>query len=152
DDVNLVARTKNERLHLRVPETGLVTKVNAGLEHVAHCDVRHLISPVRVGPPCSLMTQPHELRGHPGPCDGTCVDFPWLAPSGYNAYPCGRPGRALYTTIMPAQQSARAVDCPAPLRRPPGQPDDLSGVSPSIMTVTLKTPEDIEQMREAGRL
>ena len=36
DDVNAVAMAENIRCHLRVPEAGLVTKVDAGFQHFAH--------------------------------------------------------------------------------------------------------------------
>jgi hypothetical protein len=36
DDVNSVALTKNELLHLWIPTTGLVSKVNASLKHLSH--------------------------------------------------------------------------------------------------------------------
>ena len=41
DDVNFVTRTEDERLHFRVPATGLVTEVNTSLEHVAHGNSCH---------------------------------------------------------------------------------------------------------------
>ena len=41
DDVNLVAMTKNERRHFRIPEAGLVPKVNAGFQHLTHGDLGH---------------------------------------------------------------------------------------------------------------
>src|SRR5690554_1012262 len=36
DDMNFVARTKDVFAHLGVPVTGLVAKVDASLQHVAH--------------------------------------------------------------------------------------------------------------------
>ena len=42
DDVNFVTRAEDERLHFRVPVTGLVTKVNTSLEHVAHGNSCHV--------------------------------------------------------------------------------------------------------------
>ncbi|AMO50498.1 Hypothetical protein AKI40_4121 [Enterobacter sp. FY-07] len=42
DDVNFVTRTEDERLHFRVPVTGLVTKVNTSLEHIAHGNSCHV--------------------------------------------------------------------------------------------------------------
>jgi predicted lipid carrier protein YhbT len=38
DDVNFVAVTEDERGHLGVPEASLVTKVDAGFQHIAHSD------------------------------------------------------------------------------------------------------------------
>ena len=38
DDVDAVALTKDESLHLRVPATGLMTKVHACIEQLAHSD------------------------------------------------------------------------------------------------------------------
>ncbi|MPN49126.1 hypothetical protein SDC9_196739 [bioreactor metagenome] len=38
DDVNLVAVTEDVLSHLGVPEAGLVTKVDTGFQHFAHCD------------------------------------------------------------------------------------------------------------------
>src|SRR5699024_490678 len=43
--MNFVTCTKNERLHLWVPETGLVTKVDTGFQHITHCDVSHFDTP-----------------------------------------------------------------------------------------------------------
>ncbi|MPN62232.1 hypothetical protein SDC9_209979 [bioreactor metagenome] len=37
DDVDLVAGTEDERSHLGIPETSLVTEVDAGFQHLAHC-------------------------------------------------------------------------------------------------------------------
>ena len=42
DDVNFVTCAEDERLHFRVPVTGLVTKVNTSLEHVAHGNSCHV--------------------------------------------------------------------------------------------------------------
>jgi hypothetical protein len=36
DDVDSVALSKNELLHLRIPTTGLVTKVHTSFEHLTH--------------------------------------------------------------------------------------------------------------------
>ena len=36
DDVNFVTRTEDERLHFRVPVTGLVTEVNTGFKKLFH--------------------------------------------------------------------------------------------------------------------
>ncbi len=38
DDVNLVALAEDEGSHFRIPETGLVAKVDTGFEHFAHRD------------------------------------------------------------------------------------------------------------------
>jgi hypothetical protein len=40
DDVDAVARTEDERLHLRVPAPGVVAEVNPGLEQLPHRDGR----------------------------------------------------------------------------------------------------------------
>ncbi len=40
DDVDLVTGTEDELVHLGVPETGLVTKVNTGFQHITHADLR----------------------------------------------------------------------------------------------------------------
>ncbi|AJR00469.1 hypothetical protein F652_2480 [Enterobacteriaceae bacterium bta3-1] len=39
--MNFVTCTEDERLHFRVPVTGLVTKVYTSLEHVAHGNSCH---------------------------------------------------------------------------------------------------------------
>jgi hypothetical protein len=36
DDVNLVSLAENERLHLRVPEASLMSKVNTRFQHLSH--------------------------------------------------------------------------------------------------------------------
>ena len=41
DDVDAVALAEDEALHLRVPAPGLVSEVDAGLEHLAHGDDSH---------------------------------------------------------------------------------------------------------------
>ena len=41
DDVDAVALTEDETLHLRVPPTGLVTEVCSGLQHLTHADDSH---------------------------------------------------------------------------------------------------------------
>ena len=43
DDVDAVALTEDETLHLRVPPAGLVTEVGAGFEHLAHRDDSHVV-------------------------------------------------------------------------------------------------------------
>ena len=40
DDVDVVARPVDERRHLRVPTVGLMTKMHASLEELAHGDIR----------------------------------------------------------------------------------------------------------------
>src|SRR5690606_30491015 len=44
DDVDLVALAEDVRAHLGVPEAGLVAEMHAGLQHLAHGDVRHCLS------------------------------------------------------------------------------------------------------------
>ncbi|ABX65718.1 hypothetical protein SPAB_00277 [Salmonella enterica subsp. enterica serovar Paratyphi B str. SPB7] len=44
--MNFVTRAEDERLHFRVPVTGLVTKVNTSLEHVAHGNSCHDLKPL----------------------------------------------------------------------------------------------------------
>ena len=44
DDVDAVALGEDELLHLRVPTTGLVTEVQACLQHFAHSDLSHGIT------------------------------------------------------------------------------------------------------------
>jgi len=41
DDVDAVALSEDVRLHLRVPVAGLVTKMHASLEHLAHGNGTH---------------------------------------------------------------------------------------------------------------
>ena len=38
DDVNLVAMAKNKWRHLRIPEAGLMSKMDAGFKHFTHSD------------------------------------------------------------------------------------------------------------------
>ena len=45
DDVDAVALLKDERLHLRIPATGLVTELDACLKQLAHGDNGHEKSP-----------------------------------------------------------------------------------------------------------
>ena len=49
DNMDTVTGTEDVLLHLGIPETGLVTEVNAGFEHVAHGDGRHYIFPLIKG-------------------------------------------------------------------------------------------------------
>jgi len=42
DNMDAVAGAKNERTHLRVPAAGLVTEMNAGLQHLFHRNVSHV--------------------------------------------------------------------------------------------------------------
>src|SRR6185312_7521783 len=51
DDVDLVAFAEDERGHLRVPEAGLMSKMDPRLQHLSHGHAGHGKSPVRVGPP-----------------------------------------------------------------------------------------------------
>ena len=52
DDVDAVALTEDEALHLRVPAPGLVPEVDAGLEHLTHGDDGHVrCSPLRLTRP-----------------------------------------------------------------------------------------------------
>ena len=44
DDVNAVAFGEDETLHLGVPTAGLVTKVNAGIQHLTHSYDGHVVS------------------------------------------------------------------------------------------------------------
>ena len=44
DDVNTVALRKNVLLHLRIPAAGLVSEVNTGLKHFAHCNLSHFMT------------------------------------------------------------------------------------------------------------
>jgi len=44
DNVYLVALAKDERSHLRIPETGLVPKVHPRLQHLAHGNVCHVVT------------------------------------------------------------------------------------------------------------
>src|SRR5690625_3330685 len=44
DDMNLIASTEDKTIHLRVPITGLVTKVDTSLQHFAHAYCRHVVS------------------------------------------------------------------------------------------------------------
>ena len=48
DDMDFIAMTENERGHLGVPEAGLVTEMDTGFQHFAHC-YRHNISRVGSG-------------------------------------------------------------------------------------------------------
>ena len=44
DDVDAVALGQDETLHLRVPTAGLVTEVNAGVQHFTHSYDGHVVS------------------------------------------------------------------------------------------------------------
>ena len=44
DDVNIVALSKDEAIHLGVPTTGLVTEVNSGFQQLTHRDDGHGIT------------------------------------------------------------------------------------------------------------
>src|SRR5690606_5664512 len=75
-----VTRAKDVLTHFGVPETGLVPKVHARLQHLTHGDVRHysilsfglcLHAPVEPNP------HPAKGYGHPGtPCWCMCVVIP----------------------------------------------------------------------------
>ena len=45
DNVNVAAGTENKRRHLGGPVARLVAKVNTGLQHLTHRDVRHQLTP-----------------------------------------------------------------------------------------------------------
>ena len=45
DDVDFVSFAEDEGCHLRVPVTGLMTKMHASLKHLAHSYVCHVDSP-----------------------------------------------------------------------------------------------------------
>ncbi len=47
----LLRLTEDERSHLRVPETGLVTEVDAGFQHLTHGDCSGHENSKRVRPP-----------------------------------------------------------------------------------------------------
>src|SRR5690606_20931347 len=66
DNVNLVTRAKDVAVHLRVPVTGLVTKVDTSGQHVAHAYLWHSSFPVWVKPPYTPSINPraYSLR-HP---------------------------------------------------------------------------------------
>jgi hypothetical protein len=51
DDVDLVAFTENELRHLRVPETGLVSEMDARFQHLSHRHAGHQSLLVGVEPP-----------------------------------------------------------------------------------------------------
>ena len=76
DNVNLVASAKDVGRHLGMPVTGLVAKVNAGLQHLAHGYIGHfriLQSGLCLHTP--HIPTPFIPRGHPGTCDGACVNL-----------------------------------------------------------------------------
>jgi hypothetical protein len=59
--MDFVTLTKDERCHLWVPVTGLVTEMHACFEHLAHRYFAHLNLRIRVKPPRILLT--HRLAG-----------------------------------------------------------------------------------------
>ena len=82
DDMDLVTFAEDVGCHLRIPVTGLMTKMHASLKHLAHGYVCHdMISGLSLRTPHD--TTPFSV-GHPVPCVGVRVD-------------CLPQGRALYT-------------------------------------------------------
>src|SRR5579883_359759 len=51
DDMDLVTLTEDERGHLRVPEAGLMSKMDPRFQHLSHGHAGHAESPVWVEPP-----------------------------------------------------------------------------------------------------
>ena len=66
DNVDLVSRAKDVLIHLWVPETGLVAKVRAGLQQLAHAYLCHNFSLSWVSLPSTQNVQPTER--HPALC------------------------------------------------------------------------------------
>ena len=74
DDVDLVAGTKDVLVHLGIPVTGLVAKVCACLQQVAHAYLRHNIIPcIWVSPPHIPAT--NRINRHPGAGVDMCVSL-----------------------------------------------------------------------------
>ncbi len=70
DDVDTAALGEDESLHLRVPATGLVAEVNAGLQQVLHGDNGHGKTPsfsVSVGIPPAAPRRDRQNAGHRPP-------------------------------------------------------------------------------------
>ncbi len=75
DDMDLVALAKNIRGHFWMPETGLVSKMDPGLKHLAHTHVRHwLISSGGLASTYPMRRSANFVDGHPGPCAGMCAN------------------------------------------------------------------------------
>ena len=59
NDMNFIAFAEDVRSHLGIPETGLVTEMNSGLQHLTHGHLRHvLLLIVWVKPPRIPCTNP----------------------------------------------------------------------------------------------
>src|SRR5690606_18915674 len=129
DDVDLGTLAEDVGSHLRVPEAGLVTEMHASFKHLAHGNVRHVLLQ-GLGLHASQTTT-RFLPGTPPPVSKR-VSIKVLSLL---------KKRALYTIggLRPQTLCAPGI--------PPGHP-----CPGSIMTVTIKTPEEIEKMRVAGRL
>ena len=140
DDVDLVALAEDERGHLRVPEAGLMSEMDTRFQHLSHGHAGHEKSPVRVEPP-------RIPRGHPGdearkapepqrhPVDRLAIRV-WVF--------VAKKGRALYHEDLVRTMSYAT----------PGAPASRASATPAhtTMHVTIKTPEEQEKMRVAGRL
>ena len=71
DDMNSVAFTEDVGGHLRVPEAGLVSKMDARFQHLSHRHAghgRYLV--VGLGPPRILASDSHSLPGRYRPLRG----------------------------------------------------------------------------------
>src|SRR5262249_20994981 len=106
DDVDAVALTEDEALHLGVPAPGLVTEVDTGLEQLLHGDDwrrrahRDLLPAVRRSPHPSpkgdrgwarvMVKWVPRGRSEPGQCSGTATE---RAPRGPRSWPRSRSRR-----------------------------------------------------------
>src|SRR3569833_2347160 len=73
DDVDLVAVPEDVGGHLGMPVTGLMTEVDARLEHLTHGNIGHKKLLNGVEPPYTPCTNPP--CGHPDACAGVCVSY-----------------------------------------------------------------------------
>jgi methionyl aminopeptidase len=161
DDVDLAAGAEDVRRHLGVPVAGLVAEMDAGFQHLAHGDLGHCcdswcgIAPVR-------RPMPGSARGSTGPGLRTRATIPGLGLHAVSA-----PNLRSVDRRHPGTGHRRVCGFAADVRRgrfgrARGRPQSRGSVrrwpNPAQvgdtrgMSITVKTPEQIEKMRVAGRL
>ena len=76
--MDLAALAEDEGGHLRIPVTGLMTKMHASLKHLAHGDICHwVLSSFGLGFHVPHDGNPEPMSagsGHPAACADTCVN------------------------------------------------------------------------------
>ncbi len=137
DDVNSVTFAKDERGHLRVPEAGLMSEMDTRLQHLSHGHAGHYRSPVGLSLRATLtdILEQGLIR-----CDNARKSrVRDTQPPGYRlrVWGCLPKKAALYTMNTPSEQRLTRT---------------LRMGRESAMHVTIKSPEDQEKMRVAGRL